>query len=72
MTHCGVACIVDQMSVVSLDYLTVQEAASSLGLSLSTLWRWNRKGNLKAEKYPTNDSRLYLPKQSDGEHDPQS
>ncbi len=41
-------------------YLTVQQAASILGVSPSTLRNWDRAGKLKAVRHPFNQYRLYL------------
>ncbi|MGD0541899.1 MAG: helix-turn-helix domain-containing protein [Tepidisphaeraceae bacterium] len=41
------------------DFLTVQEAASRLGVSASTLRNWDRAGKLKARRHPINGYRLY-------------
>lgn len=43
-----------------LEYLTIQEAASMLGVSSSTLRNWDRSGKLKAVRHPFNGYRLYL------------
>jgi excisionase family DNA binding protein len=42
------------------EYLTVQQAASLLGVSSSTLRNWDRSGKLKAARHPFNGYRLYL------------
>jgi excisionase family DNA binding protein len=42
------------------EYLTVQQAASMLGVSSSTLRNWDRSGKLKAVRHPFNGYRLYL------------
>jgi excisionase family DNA binding protein len=41
------------------DYLTVGQAAESLGVSNSTLRNWDRAGKLKAGRNPMNGYRLY-------------
>lgn len=41
------------------DYLTVGEAALMLGVSPSTLRRWDRAGRVKAVRHPVNGYRLY-------------
>lgn len=41
------------------DYLTVGEAASTLGVSRSTLRNWDKAGKLKAYRHPLNHYRLY-------------
>ena len=42
------------------EYLTVQQAASMLGVSSSTLRNWDRLGKLKAVRHPFNGYRLYF------------
>ena len=41
------------------DYLTVGEAARVLGVSPSTLRRWDRAGRVAAVRHPVNGYRLY-------------
>jgi len=41
------------------DYLTVKEAAEYLGVSRSTLRRWDYRGKLTAYRHPINGYRLY-------------
>jgi excisionase family DNA binding protein len=41
------------------DYLTVGEAAKTLGVSRSTLRNWDKAGKLKAYRHPVNGYRLY-------------
>ena len=41
------------------DYLRIQEAARSLGVSEQTLRNWDRSGKLKAQRHPINGYRLY-------------
>lgn len=41
------------------DLLKVSEAASILGVSVSTLRNWDRSGKLKAKRHPINGYRLY-------------
>jgi len=41
------------------DYLTVGEAATTLGVSRSTLRNWDKAGKLKAFRHPMNGYRLY-------------
>jgi len=41
------------------DYLTVRKAAQMLGVSVSTLRNWDRRGKLKAVRHPVNGYRLY-------------
>jgi len=41
------------------DYLTVNDAATLLGVSKATLRNWDRAGKLKARRHPLNRYRLY-------------
>ena len=41
------------------DYLTVGEAAATLGVSRSTLRNWDKVGKLKPYRHPLNGYRLY-------------
>lgn len=41
------------------DYLTVGDAATTLGVSRSTLRNWDKAGKLKAYRHPLNGYRLY-------------
>lgn len=41
------------------DYLTVGEAAATLGVSRSTLRNWDKAGKLKPYRHPINSYRLY-------------
>jgi MerR family transcriptional regulator, copper efflux regulator len=41
------------------NYLTVSEAAITLGVSRSTLRNWDKAGKLKPYRHPVNDYRLY-------------
>lgn len=41
------------------DYLTVGEAAFTLGVSRSTLRNWDKAGKLKPYRHPINSYRLY-------------
>lgn len=41
------------------DYLTVGDAATTLGVSRSTLRNWDKAGKLKAYRHPVNGYRLY-------------
>ncbi len=50
---------VDVVTLTLGDYLTVGEAASTLGVSRSTLRNWDRSGKLKAYRHPVNGYRLY-------------
>ena len=41
------------------DYLTVGNAAATLGVSRATLRNWDRAGKLKPYRHPVNGYRLY-------------
>lgn len=41
------------------DYLTVGDAAATLGVSRSTLRNWDKAGKLKPYRHPVNGYRLY-------------
>ena len=41
------------------DYLTVGDAAATLGVSRATLRNWDRAGKLKPYRHPVNGYRLY-------------
>jgi len=41
------------------DYLTVKDAAKLLGVTPTTLRRWDNKGKLKTLRHPINRYRLY-------------
>lgn len=41
------------------DYMTVKEAAEYLGVSRSTLRRWDTRAKLTAYRHPINGYRLY-------------
>jgi excisionase family DNA binding protein len=41
------------------DFLTVGEAATTLGVSRSTLRNWDKAGKLKPRRHPVNGYRLY-------------
>jgi excisionase family DNA binding protein len=41
------------------DFLTVGEAATTLGVSRSTLRNWDKAGKLKPHRHPVNGYRLY-------------
>ncbi|PPD24612.1 MAG: MerR family DNA-binding transcriptional regulator [Methylobacter sp.] len=41
------------------NYLTVGEAAETLGVSRSTLRNWDKAGKLKPYRHPVNGYRLY-------------
>jgi len=47
------------------DYLTVGEAAATLGVSRSTLRNWDRDGKLKPCRHPLNGYRLYSRRELD-------
>lgn len=40
-------------------YLTIAEAASQLGVSVSTLRNWDRQGKLTPRRHPINGYRMY-------------
>ena len=48
------------------EYLTVGEAAETLGVSRSTLRNWDRAGKLSAYRHPVNGYRLYSRKDIEG------
>lgn len=50
----------DLHQVLFSDYLTVQQAATMLGVSAATLRNWDRSGKLRATRHPLNGYRLYL------------
>lgn len=56
---------VDVVTLTLGDYLTVGEAASTLGVSRSTLRNWDKKGKLKPYRHPLNGYRLYNRKELD-------
>jgi excisionase family DNA binding protein len=41
------------------EYLTIREAADTLGITPMTLRRWDKAGKLKAKRHPMNRYRLY-------------
>jgi excisionase family DNA binding protein len=41
------------------DYLTVGQAADTLGVSRNTLRNWDKAGKLKPRRHPVNGYRLY-------------
>jgi excisionase family DNA binding protein len=40
-------------------FMTVQEAATYLGVSVNTLRNWGRNGRIKERRHPVNRYRLY-------------
>ena len=44
-------------------FLSVNEAASFVGVSPSTMRNWDRTGKLRAFRHPINNYRLYDPRQ---------
>ena len=50
---------VDSIPLNLGEYLTVGEAATTLGVSRSTLRNWDKAGKLKAYRHPVNGYRLY-------------
>lgn len=52
--------MVSDNALLSLcNYLTVGEAAITLGVSRSTLRNWDKAGKLKPYRHPVNGYRLY-------------
>lgn len=49
----------DVVTLTLSDYLTVGEAATTLGVSRTTLRNWDKSGKLKAYRHPMNGYRLY-------------
>ena len=49
-------------------FYTVKQAASVLGISISTLRNWDRLGKVKAYRHPVNQYRLYSPAELDVLH----
>lgn len=47
------------------NYLTVGEAAITLGVSRSTLRNWDKAGKLKPYRHPVNGYRLYSRRELD-------
>ena len=43
------------------EYLTVKQAAKTLGVNPETLRRWDNAGKLKAKRHPMNNYRIYDP-----------
>lgn len=41
------------------DYLTIKDAAKLLGITPTTLRRWDKQGKLKTLRHPINRYRLY-------------
>jgi|GEM_PF-846605 excisionase family DNA binding protein len=41
------------------DFLTINQAAEFLGVSISTLRNWDRQGKFEATRHPINGYRLY-------------
>ena len=42
-----------------MSFVTLQEAASYLGVSKATLRNWDKAGKLRATRHPVNDYRVY-------------
>lgn len=40
-------------------FVTIKKAAETLGVSIQTLIRWDKKGKLKAVRHPMNNYRVY-------------
>jgi excisionase family DNA binding protein len=51
--------IIDGAPLSLSNYLTVGEAAFTLGVSRSTLRNWDKAGKLKPYRHPVNGYRLY-------------
>lgn len=49
----------DVASLNLKDYLTVGDAAATLGVSRATLRNWDKAGKLKPYRHPVNGYRLY-------------
>jgi len=43
------------------EFITIKEAAETLGVSRDTLRRWDRAGKLKTKRHPMNNFRIYDP-----------
>ena len=41
------------------DFMRIKEAAEFIGVPISTLRQWDRKGKVKAVRHPVNGYRLY-------------
>ncbi len=50
---------VDRSLRMKKGLVTVKKAAQTLGVSVQTLIRWDKKGKLKASRHPMNNYRLY-------------
>lgn len=50
---------VDRGLTMKKGLVTVKKAAETLGVSIQTLIRWDKKGKLKAVRHPMNNYRLY-------------
>jgi excisionase family DNA binding protein len=48
-----------RQAVAQSSHLTIAEAASLLGVSVSTLRNWDRQGKLKPRRHPINGYRMY-------------
>lgn len=46
-------------SITQQSYVTIAEAASELGVSVSTLRNWDRQGKLTPRRHPINGYRMY-------------
>ncbi|MFH1922241.1 MAG: MerR family DNA-binding transcriptional regulator [Planctomycetota bacterium] len=49
----------DRKSPSLAGYVTIGDAAEMLGVSVSTLRNWDRRGKLKPRRHPINGYRLY-------------
>lgn len=43
------------------EFITIKEAAETLGVSRDTLRRWDKAGKLKTKRHPMNNFRIYDP-----------
>ena len=46
-------------TITQHSYVTIAEAASELGVSVSTLRNWDRQGKLTPRRHPINGYRMY-------------
>jgi site-specific DNA-methyltransferase (adenine-specific) len=43
------------------EFITIKEAAETLGVSRDTLRRWDKAGKIKTKRHPINNFRIYDP-----------
>lgn len=48
-----------KQAIAQPNHLTIAEAASLLGVSISTLRNWDRQGKLSPRRHPINGYRMY-------------